>query len=118
LVGVNDGDMTVCFNNVQSFVNQFTARGIHVVLVPPFDTTGGGGLGTIQKNTLYGYMVDAYGSGQNPLCTIMSTDLIPHLFPDGSASNTTYFTDGTHQTSAGQLEYATGLGTHVTSLNL
>jgi lysophospholipase L1-like esterase len=89
---------------------------MRVIIVPMLSRTGGGMSGSydVFKNTYNGLIT---GNSWGSQVTLVDPASCPHLYPDGSSTNLTWFADGVHPTDAGHAELATAIGAAVEAVD-
>lgn len=117
--GVNDFILdgvsaAVAFSRIQAIVSACVVAGATGMVVVPVLSASGASYDAL-KNTLYGLLT---GVGAFPAGTrVVPSASLPHLFPDGSYANLTYFNaDKIHPTQTGTDELAVAVATEVNAL--
>jgi len=98
------------FNAIVAAITAMTAdlpSNVKFVISPMY--SGSGGRDTI-KNDLNTRLYNQYGSTPGNRVSVIPAASFPHMVPDGSYSNTTYFSDGVHPATAGKAEQTAGVG--------
>lgn len=112
--GTNDffwsnANPTDVFGYLKSVVLESVGLGGKPVVVPMLSRTGYDTPKTAYNALITGYAWPA-------AVALVPASAMPHLVPDGSSTNVTYFSDGTHPTQAGANEIAAAVAAVVNAL--